>query len=244
MHAILGAEASEEGRVIQVHFDIPALHGILSDVAQEQIPYATSRALNDTALAGQEDQRQGMRGRFRIKRPDFLDRSVKVPRFTTKRDSELKISIIIDPNPNNRGPLWDKFEPGGTKTPTHGQSIAVPMAIARGGIVPDGMRPKQLNLHTSGRRVIGDQRTFLLEYNGKRGIFQRTGRKQGDIRLLYWLTPSVPIPPSLEFGKTLTPEMLQELFALNFEARFAEAMRTAKPRGSSGSPLADNRFAF
>lgn len=240
MHAILRAEAGQAGRVIQIHFDLPALHGILSDVAEEQIPYATSRALNDTALGGQEDQRQGMRARFRIKRPDFLDRSVKIPRFTTKRDPELKISLIIDPNPNNRGPLWDKFEPGGTKTPTHGQSIAVPMAITRGGIVPDGMRPKQLNLHASGRRVIGDQRTFLLEYNGRRGIFQRTGPKQGGVRLLYWLTPSVPIPPSLEFNKTLTPDILRELFAINFEARFAEAMRTAKPKRSGGSPLANN----
>ena len=231
--------------MIKILFDIPALKGILSDTANEQIPYAASRALNDTALAGQEDQRQGMRARFRVKRPDFLDRSVKIPRFSTKRDAPLQITVMIDPNPNSRGPLWDKFEPGGTKTATRGQSVAVPMAIARGGIVPDGMRPKQLKLHASGRRVIGDQRTFLLEYSGRRGIFQRTGPKQGDVRLLYWLTPSVPIPASLQFGQTLTPDMLRELFALNFEVRFAEAMRTAKPRpGSSGSPLANNSFKF
>jgi len=215
--------------MIQIKFDIPAFAGILTDVGQRQIPYAASRALNDVVLAGQDDQRQGMRQRFRVKRPGFLDRSVKITHFSKKTDSPISTTLIIDPNPNNRGPLWDKFEPGGAKTPTRGQSIAVPITVvARGGIVPDGMRPKQLNLHASGRRVIGDKRTFLLEYNGRRGIFQRTGRGAGAVRLLYWLTPSVPIPATLEFNKTLTPQMLRELFALNFEARFAEAMRTAR----------------
>lgn len=231
--------------MIQIHIDVPTFQGILSDTADEQIPFAVSRALNDTAMGGQEDMRQGARARFRIKRPDFLDRSVKIPKFSTKKDAVLSVSVVMDYGPDGRGQVWDKFEPGGIKTPTRGQSIAVPMAVAaRGAIVPDGMRPRQLKLHTVGRRVIGDQRTFLLEYSGKRGIFQRTGPKQGDVRLLYWLTPSVPIPASLEFGKTLTPELLRELFALNFETRFAEAMATAKPKGGGGSPLAGGGFKF
>lgn len=232
--------------MIQIHFDIPRFQGILSDVAENQIPYAASRALNDTALGGQDDQRQGMRARFRIKRPDFLDRSVKIPHFSNKRDDPLKVSVVMDYGPDGRGQVWDKFEPGGTKTPTSGKSIAVPITVvARGQIVPDGMRPRQLNLHSSGNRVIGDKRTFLLEYNGRRGIFQRTGKGRDGVRLLYWLTPSVPIPASLEFGQTLSANVLSELFALNFEARFKEAMATAKPSGSSsGTSRSSSGFKF
>ncbi|MHC5059306.1 MAG: hypothetical protein ACYTKD_32025, partial [Planctomycetota bacterium] len=43
----------------------------------EQLPFATSKAINDTAKDAQKAQRAGMARRFTVRRPTFVFRSIK-----------------------------------------------------------------------------------------------------------------------------------------------------------------------
>lgn len=214
--------------MIQIHVDVAALTRSVEDIYVRQIPYAASRALNDTALDAQRRERGGLERRFIIRRPWVLQQ-IKIPEFSNKSQGEiLRARIEVGSNAD----FLDKFEPGGTKTSRGGRNVAVPIAArpVRSAVVPEALRPKALGLHRQGARTIGAQRTFLLTLrSGRQGIFQRTGPGRDGVRLLYWLTPSVPIPASLRFVATVE-QVVQEMFAVNFRLRFDEAKRTATRR--------------
>jgi len=213
--------------MLQFHLDLKAFEDILTDAKDRQIPFATSRALNDVALGVQSSEREGIGRRFILRRPDWILKGVKIPRFSNKNDKPISVSVEMDQGAG-RGNIMSKFEGGGTKTSTAGHDVAVPIAArpAITDIVPAELRPKALELQQVGNSVRGKNRTFLVTLkSGKRGIFQRVG--PGNIRLLYWLTPSVQLPAILEFyanAKARIPALWVEAF----RKRFAEAKATAK----------------
>lgn len=211
--------------MIQITVSTREFESQLTALNEDQLPFATSLALNNTAKGAQGAIRDGVQERFIIRR-DWVLLQIKIPRFSKKVDTPMSVTITTTPP----GDFLDKFEPGGTKRPRLGTAIAVPIDArpSRAAIVPDDLRPKRLNLREQGRRVIGDRRTFLLELrNGRRGIFQRVGPGRDGVRLLYWLTPSVPIPASLRFVRTAT-EFVDELWAVNFEEAWARALATKR----------------
>lgn len=213
--------------MITVQVDTAPITAALNSIHEDQVPFAASLALNNTAKGAQAAIREGIQQRFTIRR-DWVLEQIKIPKFSTKRDDPMSVMITT----TQPGDFLDKFEAGGTKKPRLGVNVAVPIMArpSRGQIVPDNLRPKRLNLHEQGHRIVGDQRTFLIELrNGKRGIFQRVGPGRDGIRLLYWLTPSVPIPASLRMVRTAV-DVVDELWAINFEEARERAVSTAKPR--------------
>ena len=221
---------------------------------RDQVPFATSLAINHTAKGIQAVQRDGMRRRFTIRRPYVLQ-GVKVSKFSTKRD--LEAIVEIDPS---RGFLF-KFEEGGTTRP-RGTRFAVPDEVRRGktGVVSRVMRPRQLKFkfHGSGPKAEvykGEKRTFMIrKRDGSGAIFQRFGRRIGrtagrrkllaglsptarqdvirrasieNARMLFSFTPKAQIEPSLEFEVT-AQTVFEQSFESNFEASFDRAVRTAR----------------
>ncbi len=217
--------------MIQIVADLkPALD--LTDRARRQVPFAASKALNDTIKQIQAAERAQIEKTFTLRRKQFVLRTVKINRqdFANKRN--LRATVRIDPTRD----FLAKFERGGVKRPHSGRSIAVPIDVKRGktGVGSRRLRPKALALrahHTAGGKTQyrGEKRTFLVERGAFRGIFQRVGRRRrSSIRLLYSLVTSVRIPASLRFERTArrvaTPERLQA----NFHRAFEFAMRTAR----------------
>ena len=205
---------------------------------RDQVPFATSLAINHTAKGIQAVQRDGMRRRFTIRRPYVLQ-GVKVSKFSTKRD--LEAIVEIDPS---RGFLF-KFEEGGTVRP-RGRRFAVPDEVRRGktGVVSRVMRPRGLRFefHGSGPKAEvhrGLKRTFMIRRpDGTGAIFQRLGRRgrkrlppgqqrPGKLRMLFSFTPKAEIEPTLEFELT-AQTVFERTFARNFEASFDRAVRTAR----------------
>ena len=195
---------------------------------RDQIPFATSVAINDTTKGIQAVQREGMKRRFTIRRAYVLQ-GVKISKFSTKRD--LEAHIEIDPS---RGFLF-KFEEGGTVRP-RGTRFAVPDEVRRTktGVVSRVLRPRSLGFKRSGSGPRGEvfrgkKRTFMIRRpDGTGAIFQRFGRRRATrLRMLFSFTPKAKIEPMLEFEVT-AQAVFQENFARNFEAAFDRAVLSAR----------------
>lgn len=206
-------------------------------VFRDQIPFAESVALNQTAKDFQKNERVRLADVFTLRRKTWAERSIKISPFATKQKREVRIAV--DP-PGGRGDILGKFETDTTKTP-RGNSVAVPTEYVprtASGVIRQGWRPSQL------RRANGDDRargklyltrtgrikqatggTFLVERGGGRGTIFR--RKGGEIVPLYHLVPLVRIEPELEFHRT-AEKTVQERWATNFVAAFDQAIRTAR----------------
>lgn len=269
---------------ISVAGDVRRLRATLDRVGQQQLPYATAKAVNATLLAVQDAERKRLREVFTVRRAAFVDRLVKIERadFATKRNAVGRVGIQGD-----RADVLAKFEQGGTKRPAGGHALAVPVvgSIAKpraGSVVPDGTHTGAQDLRA--RALLGNQlltlRAFLKAYNGGRGVFVvaraaeaklRDGRRQqiaraGGVgfgrhvrsgatgrfvasparaaaaaavkvrkpdarkaapRLVYALTPSAPIAPSLRFVPTGTA-VAQAQFVPNLRTALAAALATAR----------------
>lgn len=199
-------------------------------VFRDQLPFATSRALNETAKDFQRGQRKRMHSIFNIKDPGFSDRAVKIKPFASKESLEARISIDPPParkDPADRSDIFAKFETEDTKTPHDGRSIAVPTEH-----VP----------RTASGRVRADWKPRrVLERNFKDGFraFVRPSRKRPGVRTiffvepgnkivpLYQLVPHVSLPPDLEFVSTARG-VVDDRWRVNFLEAFDRAIRKAR----------------
>ena len=195
---------------------------------RDQVPFATSVAINNTAKGIQTVQREGMKRRFTIRRAYVLQ-GVKINKFSTKRD--LEAVIEIDPT---REFLF-KFEEGGTVRP-RGTRFAVPDEVRRTktGVVSRVLRPRSLEFKRSGSGPRGEvfrgkKRTFMIRRpDGTGAIFQRFGRRRSTrVRMLFSFTPKAKIEPMLEFEVT-AQTVFDATFASNFERSFARAQASAR----------------
>lgn len=206
-------------------------------LASDQIPFATSKAINWTALDFQRAERAHMEEIFTIRRKSFMRQSVKIKPFATKTKLEAKVAID---SPGGRSDIFAKFETDSIKGPFRGRSVAVPTdAVPRtgAGIIRKGWRPSQLFQNTSqhgqgrvfrqrGNVYVGAKNTLLIRKPGGRGtIFLR--QRGGDLVALYQLVPFVRISPDLEFIET-AQKTVDRTWADNFSRAFDAAVGSAR----------------
>lgn len=239
--------------MIEIELDgAEQLGAFVRAVYSDQLPFATSKAINLTAKDFQAAQRAHQRTIWQIKNPRFVDSAVKIKPFATKQVQAA--TVRVDPvGGMRRASVLTKFEDESVKKPfgSH-QRIAVPTPnvkrTATGGI-PKGWRPKNLGLQgfkgeghakrkkqntrvrvfsRKGRSVlVGRDGIVAIQNPGGRGvIFQRDprGRKT---TALYWFKPAVPIKPELRFFEN-AQRAVQAKWDSNFSKSFTEVMRTAR----------------
>lgn len=219
----------------------------LAGLFREQIPFATSLALNQTAKDVQAAERAHLTDAFTIRRP-WVTQGVTIPKFSDKHDAVMSVTVQVDPTRSFLG----KFEAGGAKYGSPDEPIAIPSVNVRPALVdlpPLSLYPKNLRLqprhgvtgilaaqrHVTKRGVVqlqGKQRTFVLDAAtmfGVRvsGVYQRTGPGKHDIRLLWTYKPRIPIPARLAFVPTAERTII-ESWGPRFEAAFRRAVATAK----------------
>jgi len=238
---------------MEITIDASGLNAFLDDFQRRQAPFALSNALNDTAKLFQYRQQQHDRKFFKkARRQDWLDRNVKITKFSTKRDLTAEVAIRA-PGNDSRSDILGKFETQTEKRP-RGKSLAVPLDVKRTttDIIAQSMRPKAFNFkRVGGKRAVehgysvnknmrggigrgalevyeGDKRTVMIQNaQGKGVVLQRVGRgKRAAMRVLYILTPRAKLDPKLMFIENAKEAVTH--FADFFRARFAEAMSTAK----------------
>lgn len=208
-------------------------------IYKDQIPFASSKAINETAKDFQKAQRQHMSRIFTIRRPWFVLRAVKIKPWAHKRRLWAEVSID-PPGGQKRADILTKFETQRWKTPFRGNVLAVPtdeVPTTGAGIIRKPYRPKQLfraaAQHGRGRAIgtkgnvwKGKKRTVLIRKPGGRGwIFQRQPAE--GLTLLYTLVPRVRITPELHFHR-IARRTVDANYPRHFAREFNKAIRTAR----------------
>jgi hypothetical protein len=198
-------------------------------VFADQLPFVTSKAINDTAKEFQKRQRAHMERTFTIRVPGFMRQTVKILPFATKDSLQARVAIESPRGKDGRprSDIFAKFETDRTKTPSK-RFIAVPtehVPRKASGVVQNAWRPGRVIK----RNFKDGFRTFVREKNGRRAIYFEEPRDgmPGKILPLYWLVEKVPIEPDLDFVKTAN-RTVDEVWAPNFTAAFDRAIRTAR----------------
>ena len=236
--------------MIRLHVDTSHAQAYLGGLYADQIPYATSRAVNDTAKDAQAAVRVHIEQHFILRRRAFVLGSILIPRFSTKRDDPIRCDVVI----GRKAPWLPKFETGQPKVGTALEPVAIPtgnLRSAPSALVPLSMYPKNLRLvprrsvtgvlgaqrHVTTRGVEqlkGKRRTFVLDptlHRGVRtwGVWQRVGPKRSDIRLIWVYKHRIPTPRLLPFSQ-IVETTVEARFQAHFARHFAEAARTAARR--------------
>lgn len=205
----------------------------MRSIWSDQVPFVTSKAINETAKLFQSFQVKHQFRLFDVRRTSFIRRSVKIKPFSTKR--RLWADVSIDPPGGQaQADIIFKFESDIRKRPRDGGHIAVPIEAKRkSGNVPKNLKPRALRLqaHGGGGLVFrGERRTFLIRTNQGGLLFQRVGRgARSRTKVLFSLEDQVPISPDLNFVFNAR-RVVDRDFVRIFDRVFDEVIRTESLR--------------
>ncbi|HEX6940904.1 MAG TPA: hypothetical protein VF158_15915 [Longimicrobiales bacterium] len=225
-----------------------AVEGWVRAIFHDQLPFATSRAINATAFDARDAIRAGVRDRFTIRRR-WVVNGIQIPKGGRATKQKLEAVVELE----RRRAFLAKFEEGGTKRGTPTMPIAIPTEHIRPTpekIPPLALYPKNLRLQErrdvsgmlaarttlTGRGVVqlkGKRRTFVIDPQHHRadpelwGVWQRFGPRRHQIRLIWAYRRSIPIPATLSFVET-GERTVRERWDHNFTRAFDRAIRTAR----------------
>lgn len=197
-------------------------------VFNNQMPFATAQAINDSGRQAQKVQRAHQLATFDAHRPSWLNMAVKLKPMATKQKAVAKLSI--DP-PRGRGgrskaSILTQHEEDARKLPVSGGYLAVPtrhVPVTAAGVIRSAWRPRNLKK----RKFREGFRTFVRQTSKGRAIFFDEGSQGGGIVPLYWLVRAAPLDQRLDFLDNVTKSVLQTYDA-NFVKRFDQATRSAR----------------
>lgn len=224
---------------VRVTTNAGAVARALKGFFRDQVPFALSVGINETAKDGQAAQIGGMAQRFTIRRQSWVNRAIKIKPFSTKRSLTATIQVE-PPGGAGRADILTRHEERGRRQPHSGSALAVPLEARRSkrDIVKKRDRPRSFSferVQTRGPNEIfkGDRRTFMVRSpDGSGWILRRvgpgeSGRLFEGTKVLFRLKPETRIPGDLRFIATITATVAQR-FELNFNRAFDQAVRTAR----------------
>ena len=217
---------------------------------QDQMPFAVSRAINQTLREIQKGVRSDISDRFTLRRRQWAMMNVKIRRedFATKTKKEGAVRMEAPPSATgDRSDILAKFEERVVKRPGGGGRIAIPREVkqSRLTVVRTDRKPKSYNFtHVSGAVWKGNRRTFMIrQADGRGGVFQRTGRKRSgrreasdigtrrtrdmNVRVLFLFTPRAQLDKRLSFEEIAT-KTAGDSFERNFVQSFENSMVNAR----------------
>lgn len=175
---------------------------------KSQIPFATSRALNDTAIKGQESTVKKVQITFNNRKKWYNKSNRKTGiRVNFSNKNKLPITASIYTNAYFLG----LHEKGGIKRPVSGSSIAVPTNKA----------PNTLRRSDGVSRAKTRKNVFV----SSKGVFQRMARRK--IKPLFTWARIANIRPQLGFERT-NQVSVKRWFPIFFRKRIEQAIKTAK----------------
>ena len=202
--------------MISVTIDTKGVEQVLGN-AQDQFPFAVSKALNDLTIRIADVQRADMQTRFTIRNPNVLKYGIVRTEKATKQSLAASVGVSQQRTGSREAfGYLKKFEQGGQKGPIQGSTVGVPADARRTkrGIVAASQRIPALQLRRLGNRITGAKRTFMIQPKSGRAaalILQRIGKgKRAAVRVLYVLERSVPIQPILHLFQNATRTAQQE----------------------------------
>ena len=189
---------------IRVDANVPEVLRSLERFKRNQIPFATSLALNTVGKGAREAARKGTHERFIVRRRAFIDRS-----FTMRASSKSRLFVEL----GVRDPFLARHEEGGTFRSSKAKALPKAVRSSKARVVPRSKWPG---------RVRSDPRVFTRRLpSGAVSVVRRMGRR-GIERVLWTLVPSVRIKARLRFEETVRTHV-----ARNWEREFGRALSRA-----------------
>lgn len=179
--------------------------------ARKQVPFAVAGALNDSAFAARSEFiNTTWPSAVQVRNRGFMRAALKVE---TANKQKLEAAVTNQGPAGNRG-FIALHAKGGVKRAKHKFAIPGPdmqgRRTSRG--IPARLRPKDL------------PRSFRIG----QGIFQRTGKgKRSGIRLMYVLSPSSTIRPTVPFARDFD-RVVRQTMRVSYPKRLAMALATRK----------------
>jgi len=202
---------------IRIDIDAEAVVKLTANVLR-QLPYATNSAITRTAKEAVDAGRKELATDLQVRKKFILGR-VKILQYS--KVGNLTAIIGID-NKVQGAPLILSFlEEGGTKEPTRGSEIAIPLT----GEAPRPSFPdpvvtslRYTNLRFDNRK--GRKKTFLIP---NVGIFQRVaaGDSPDATVLIYSFKPSAKLPQHLQLRNAML-KVIGERFGPIFSEEFTK----------------------
>lgn len=166
----------------------------LGELAGDQLPFITSVALNKTAIGSRDKVKANLPKRFTL-RNSWTQRGIQAG-MSNKHSLQ---AAVFAPD------YMQIQETGGEKRPTRSKLLAAPAKPTR-RVIPKSKRP---------RAVLAD-RAFIIDMGGgDAGVFIRYGRRRGQIRLLWWLSPEQEYDDRFEFEQDVN-DYVQDRFSTHF----------------------------
>jgi len=191
--------------------NVPEVVFSLSTLKAKQLPFATSLGLNLTLKDAQDEVREQLPKRFKVRRP-WVVRGVQV-----KPSNKNRLWGSVE----QRDPFMALQESGGVKTP-RGRAIAVPVgALAR---------LAKTRVLTKGRRPAAQLKKKNV-YRGetKKGVpaIIKRGTKRKRAEVLYLLIQTARIEPRFGFVDTVN-KTVRKRWERNFGKALARAIASAR----------------
>lgn len=226
-----------------IRVDVQAALAGLQRIRQDQIPYATSRAINDCADRAVDDLVNWVKTIFTFRgQSGWVKRKWFRSKWSNKATLVAYVMGMLD--------YLLLHEVGGMKTPRRAAHLAVPLGTLRFKRIPPNLRPKyvlggdlqgllksaSLGPRSRKKQMSQWNKGMIIDLHGKQFIAMRTSQNIGipatakrlqGLKLLYYLTPAVKIIPRLRMRQIVETAVRRE-FNQAFRVRFAEAMRTAR----------------
>jgi hypothetical protein len=195
---------------LDVRSNIDAVVRRFDGSVRDQVPFAASVALNDTAFAVRRHiVDRTFPAAFDLRNRRWPGVAMRVERATKQHPTAMVFDRLA------RASL-ELHAKGGTKTP-RGRNLAVPAGVRRGtsGVIRSN-RPGALR---------ADPKVFVADLTGRGpAIWKRTAR---GLKLLYVLTPRAPIRRAFPFYED-AGRLARELFDRNFRRALARAVATRR----------------
>lgn len=177
-------------------------------VQKRQVPFATSRALNDTAVKCQENIVINIQHRFNNRMRWYVKGSRRTGirvEFSSKKRLPMKAEVYTNAY------FAELQEQGGVKAPVSGKALALPTTNT----------PRKLHKSHGVRLAKADSAVFV----DKRGVFKRM--RKGKLKLLFTWARSAQIRPRFRFEQTAATTA-KRWFPRYFEKRLQQALSTMK----------------
>lgn len=193
---------------ITVHDNVREFTRNLNLFQRQQVPFATSRALNDTAVKAQDMLVKGVQIRFNNRKRWWIKGNrrtgIRVD-FSSKKRLPIVASVYTNAY------FAELQEDGGTKAPVNGKVLAIPTTKA----------PKALRRSDGVRRAKMKSNVFV----SKKGVFQRMAKKK--LKPLFTWARVANVKPRFKFDVTVRAAV-NRWFPIYFKKRIQEAISTAK----------------
>lgn len=230
---------------VQISSDARALAFALGDFTGIQIPFATSRALNEVAFKVQRTEKSEMARALEL-RNKFSQSGVQVNKADKGDWPVMYAEVGIE---EKRSYLLDHITGGKRQGGSHGRAILEQENLRSGsGRIPAGKRPAaliarakrakqqgQLN-RTFGARGGKDKRLPFLFFSRKWGnevLAQRTGEGRYPLRIIYAFKRGVTIKREFEMEEIAQREVNASYYQA-FDRALRRAIASAKSKSERG----------